>query len=81
MPDGQHPTLAGIDAELHVPLFRGGSTHARFWSLTWQQARDRVAAAGELTHVIDQGQAELNDQQRWFHGPATMTAWCQRPPS
>ena len=73
--------LADIDAELDVPLFRGGSAHARFWSLTWQQVRDRVAAAGEPAHVMDQGQAELSDEQRWFHGPATMTAWGRRPPS
>ena len=36
--------LASIDAELDVPLFRGGSAHARFWSLTRQQVRDRVIA-------------------------------------
>ncbi len=73
--------LVDIDAELDVPLFRGGSAHARFWSLTWQQVRDRVAAVGEPAHVVDQGQAELSDEQRWFHGPATMTAWGRRPPS
>jgi SAM-dependent methyltransferase len=73
--------LADIGAELHVPLFRGGSAHAQFWSLTWQQTRDRVAAAGEPAHVIDQGQAELSDEQRWFHGPATMTAWGRCPPT
>jgi SAM-dependent methyltransferase len=70
--------LAGIGAELDVPLFRGGSAHARFWSLTWQQVPDRVAAAGEPAHVIDQGQAELSDEQRWFHGPATTTAYRRR---
>ena len=67
--------LAGIGAELDVPLFRGGSAHARLWSLTWQQVRDRVAAVGEPADVIDQGQAELSDEQRWFTGPATITAW------
>ncbi len=39
-----------------------------------------MAAVGEPAHVIDQGQAELSDEQRWFHGPATMTAW-GRPPA
>ena len=72
--------LASIDAELDVPLFRGGSAHARFWSLTWQQVRDRVIAVGEPAQVIDDGQADLADQQRWFTGPAMMTAWGQRPP-
>ncbi len=72
--------LASIDAELDVPLFRGGSAHARFWSLTWQQVRDRVIAVGEPARVIDDGRADLADQQRWFTGPAMMTAWGQRPP-
>jgi 2-polyprenyl-3-methyl-5-hydroxy-6-metoxy-1,4-benzoquinol methylase len=72
--------LIGIDAELDVPLFRGGSAHAQFWSLTWQQVRDRVVAVGEPAHVIDQGQADLGDQQRWFHGPAMVAAWGRRPP-
>ena len=72
--------LADVDAELDVPLFRGGSAQARLWSLTWQQVRDQVAAVGEPTHVIDQGQADLADDQRWFHGPAMLTAWGRRPP-
>jgi 2-polyprenyl-3-methyl-5-hydroxy-6-metoxy-1,4-benzoquinol methylase len=72
--------LADIDAELDVPLFRGGSAHAQFWSLTWQQVHDRVVAVGEPAQVIDEGQAELCDEQRWFHGPATMIAWGRRPP-
>jgi SAM-dependent methyltransferase len=72
--------LAGIGAELDVPLFRGGSDHAQFWSLTWQQVRDRVTAVGEPAQVIDQGQADLAEEQRWFHGPAMVTAWGRRPP-
>ena len=67
--------LVDIDAELDVPLFRGGSAHARFWSLTWQQVRGRVAAVGEAARVIDEGQADLTNEQRWFPGPATMIAW------
>ena len=68
-----------MDAELDVPLFRGGSTPAEFWSLTWQQARERVVAIGEPGVLIDQGQAELADEQRWFHGPTMMITWGQRP--
>jgi hypothetical protein len=60
---GRHG-LADIGAELDVPLFRGGSAHAQFWSLTWQQVRDRVGAVGETAQVIDQGQADLGDEQR-----------------
>jgi hypothetical protein len=73
--------LVDIDAELDVPLFRGGSTQARFWSLSWQQVRDGVAAADEPADVIDHGQAELSDEPRWFHGLATMTVRGRRPAS
>ncbi len=76
----RRPGLAGIGAEADVPLFRGGSDHARFWSLTWQQVRDRVIAAGEPARVIDQGIADLGDEQRWFCGPAMVTAWGRRQP-
>ena len=75
----RRPGLAGIEAEADVPLFRGGSALARFWSLTWQQVRDRVIAAGEPAHVIDQGLADLGDEQRWFPGPAMVTAWGRWP--
>jgi len=71
--------LADVDASLDVPLFRGGSALARFWSLSWQQARDRVVAVGEPALVIDQGVAELGDDSRWFPAPAMVTAWGRRP--
>jgi 2-polyprenyl-3-methyl-5-hydroxy-6-metoxy-1,4-benzoquinol methylase len=77
---GRHG-LVDIDAELDVPLFRGGSAQAQFWSLTWEQVRDRVVAVGEPAHVVDEGQAELGDTQRWFHGPATVITWGRRPPT
>jgi len=70
--------LADVAAELDVPLFCGGSTQAQFWSLTWQQVRDRVVAVGEPGNVIDEGQADLSDEQRWFHGPAMVTTWGRR---
>jgi SAM-dependent methyltransferase len=44
-------------------------------------ARDRIAAIGEPGYVIDQGQADLRDAQRWFHGPGMVTAWGRRPPA
>ncbi|MGO9974365.1 MAG: hypothetical protein ACLP01_16490 [Solirubrobacteraceae bacterium] len=65
--------------QLDVPLFRGGSIPAELWSLTWQQTRERVVAAGEPGEVIDRGQAELANDQRWFHGPEHATAWGRRP--
>ena len=71
--------LADVDAELDVPLFRGGSALARFWGLSWQQVRDRVVAVGEPADVIDRGLADLGDEERWFPGPAMVTAWGRRP--
>jgi hypothetical protein len=29
--------------------------------------------------VIDRGRALLDDQSRWFHGPAKVIAWGRRP--
>jgi len=71
--------LIDIGAELDVPLFRGGSTQAQFWKLTWEQVRDRVTALGEPAEVIEHGQADLDDERRWFHGPAMVIAWGHRP--
>ena len=71
--------LIEIHAEVDVHLFRGGSTEAQFWTLTWEQARDRVVAEGEPGEVIDRGQADLADEQRWFHAPATVIASGRRP--
>jgi hypothetical protein len=38
-------------------------------------------AVGEPARIIDEGQADLSNEQRWFHGPATVIAWGRRPPS
>jgi SAM-dependent methyltransferase len=73
--------LIDINAALDVPLFRGGSTQARFWGLTWEQVRERVVAAGEPGEIIDRGQADLADERRWFHGPAMVIACGWRPAS
>ena len=70
--------LVAVDATLDVPLFRGGSTEAELWSLTLEQARERVAGLGDTGTAIDGARAELTDEQRWFHGPATVTAWGRR---
>jgi len=31
--------------------------------------RDDAGDAGQGSELIDRGQAELSDEQRWFHGP------------
>jgi SAM-dependent methyltransferase len=72
--------LVDVDAEIDGQLFRGGSDPARFWSLTWHQARDRALALGVPGEVVDAGRAVLADPERWFHGPAKVVAWGRRPP-
>ena len=71
--------LIDVQAEVDVRLFRGGSTEAQFWSLTWEQVRDRVVAVGEPAGAIDRGQSELADPKRWFHSPATVIVTGRRP--
>lgn len=70
--------LVAVDAALDVPLFRGGSTAAELWSLTLEQARERGVGLGDTGTAIDRARAELTDEHRWFHGPATVTAWGRR---
>jgi SAM-dependent methyltransferase len=66
--------LKDVEAELEGQLFRGGSGPAEFWSLTWEQVRERFGDDA----VLDAGQAELADSQRWFHGPVKVVAWGYR---
>ena len=66
--------LRAVDAELDGQLFRGGSPPAEFWSLTWEQARARIADDA----TVDAGQAALADRSRWFHGPVKVVAWGRR---
>jgi SAM-dependent methyltransferase len=66
--------LHDVEAALDGQLFRGGSAPARFWSLTWSQLGDRLPR-----ETLDAGRAALADESRWFHGPATVTAWGRRP--
>jgi ubiquinone/menaquinone biosynthesis C-methylase UbiE len=72
--------LVDVDAEVDGQLFRGGSDAARFWSVTWQQGRDRAISQGVPDAVVDAGIAVLGDPARWFHGPAKIVTWGRRPP-
>ena len=67
--------LEDVDCEVIVQQFRGGSDPARFWSLTWDQARER----GVDGPTLEGGQAALEDPARWFTGPAKVVAWGRRP--
>jgi SAM-dependent methyltransferase len=71
--------LEDVDAEVVGQVFRGGSDPARFWSLSWLQARERVVAAGVPGELVDRGRAALEDPRQWFHGPAKVVAWGRRP--
>jgi SAM-dependent methyltransferase len=66
--------LVDVEAEVDGQFFRGGSYPAQFWSLTWEQVRDRMPA-----EAIDAGQAVLEDPARWFYGPAKVVAWGATP--
>lgn len=67
--------LEDVGAEVDVQFFPGGSDPARFWSMTWQQARER----GVDPAVLDEGRAALEDPEQWFAGPAKVIAWGRRP--
>ena len=67
--------LSDVEAELQGQLFRGGDPAARFWSLTWEHVRGRIADLGLPTEPIDAGQELLQDPAHWFHGPVKVVAW------
>jgi SAM-dependent methyltransferase len=66
--------LEDVQAEVIVQQFRGGDDPARFWSMTWDQARER----GVDGAVLSAGQAALADPGQWFTGPAKVVAWGRR---
>jgi SAM-dependent methyltransferase len=68
----------GVDAELAGQFFRGGSAPARFWSLTWEQARPEMLAQGAPPEVVDAGRAALEDPAHWYHGPVRVITWGRR---
>ena len=71
--------LVGVEADAHIPMFRGGSPSARMWSLTWRQTHDKLVALGASPKVIATAQADLEDEQRWFCAPPTVRAWGRAP--
>lgn len=71
--------VTGVEAEVEVQLFCGGSPAGRFWSLTWLQARERLVGAGVDGNLIDRGRAALDDPENWFYGPAMVIASGRRP--
>src|SRR5262249_48283983 len=70
--------LKDVAAEVQAPLFPGGSSHAEFWTITWNQVRDRIFGAGVREEDLDQAIRELADPARWFPGPAMVAVWGRR---
>ncbi len=70
--------LTDVEADVDVQLFCGDSPVARLWSLTWLQARDRLAEAAE---ILDRGREALADPAHWFYGPALVITWGYRSPA
>jgi SAM-dependent methyltransferase len=71
--------VTGVEADVDVQLFCGGSPAARFWSLTWLQARERLVNAGVEGDLVDRGRAALDDPACWFYGPAMVIASGHQP--
>jgi SAM-dependent methyltransferase len=71
--------VTGVKAHVEVQVFCGGSPAARFWSLTWLQARERLVSAGVEGELVDRGRAALEDPGCWFYGPAMIIASGHRP--
>jgi len=71
--------LHDVDAELDASIFRGGSTPAESWSLSWLQVREQMLEQGRPYERVEAGRAELEDPTRWFHGPVKIMAWGRRP--
>ena len=72
--------LQDVGAEVDVPLLRGGSPFAEFWSLTLEFLRSNIVEAGLSTHPdIDAARALLADPGFWDLSPAMVGAWGQWP--
>ena len=68
----------GVSADVQAPLFPGGSPQSQFWTITWNQVRDRMLAGGVQPQDLEQAIAELADPNRWFPGPAMVAVTGQR---
>jgi SAM-dependent methyltransferase len=73
--------LVDVVVEGDLPLFPGGAPYAQFWSLTWDQVRGRIEAAGATRDEVERAQGLLADPRQWFVGPALVAAWGKRPAS
>lgn len=70
-----------VSAEVQVPMFAGGSPQAEFWTITWNQVRDRILARGAQPADLEQAIADLADPTRWFVSSAMIAVSGRRPGS
>jgi SAM-dependent methyltransferase len=71
-------TDVGVSAE--APYFRGGTTQAELFQLTWTQLFDRMIAAGNVSEpILEQAISDLGDPDRWFPGYGLLSTWGRRP--
>jgi SAM-dependent methyltransferase len=68
-----------VRAEAEYPYFHGGSGLAEFWKISWKRVRDGVAAAGADVAGWDRELAELDDPERLFVGPMTVSVIANKP--
>ena len=72
--------LVAVDAEVDVPVLRGGSPVAEFWSLTLEFLRPQIVDTELLGHAeVDAAQALLADPDFWDLSPAFVGAWGRAP--
>lgn len=75
-------TRAGLDdvaAEAEAPYFRGASTWAQLFSLSWEQARPLMRSGANPGGLLDAALAEMADPRRWFPCLAIVAACGRRP--
>lgn len=71
--------LRDVGADVALPMMRGGSPVAEFWSLTIEFLRPQVVEAGLLADAdIDSARAYLADSNFWDLSPAIVGAWGRR---
>ncbi len=68
-----------VSAEVQVPMFPGGSPASEFWSITFDQVRDRIIAAGAQPQDLEQAIAELTKPACWFVASAMVAVSGRRP--
>jgi SAM-dependent methyltransferase len=71
--------LSDVTGGCHSDIFAGGSPRADLITLSWEQVRPLVVAAGCPVALLDDAKRELADPTRWFSSAAVVAAWGRRP--